>query len=417
MFIFTGLNRPHVALMGVIWVDTVSPQLISTSFLTGKPLSFLMTLAFFLSFLLNFKKIKSPKAKLPLFFLAFLCVWMTMSTYQAHYPELAWYKYSIVIKTIILSSFIPFVLNTRDKIEFFIWVFVASVGFYIFVGGVKTLLGGGGYAVSIIQSSAINSGITETSTLSIMSVVTMALVIYLNKYSKAAQHYRVLKIYTLLLLFVSVFSVVGTFARSGLIAMAILAFSMFLMSKQKPRLVLLGVLGLGVMLPMLPSAWYDRMGTISEPGDDESALGRIVVWRWTLDYAAKHPYLGGGFYSYLDNAEQLHMYASGNEIFEPNPTGKAFHNMFFEVMGELGYMGLMIYLLFIGLSLSAYWRLTKERDNQEWFDYLAKMIFVATLIYIVGGMFVGIAYSPWIFYLLLLGVSLSNLTKSERQRT
>lgn len=417
VFIFFGLKRPHVALLGVVWVDTITPQLISTSFLTEKPLSLLLTLAFFASFALNFSKVKGPKSKGPLFLLALLALWMTISTYQAHYQELAWFKYGIVIKTIILSSFIPFVLDTRKKIELFIWVFVASVGFYLTVGGLKTFFGGGGYGIAIIQTRATNSGITETSTLSIMAVVVIALVVYLKKYSEAVRHYKWLKWYANFLIFIAIFSIIGTFARSGLIAGAAFAFMMFLISKNKAKLIAMGFCGLILMIPMIPDAWMDRMVTITKPNKEKSALGRIVVWRWTIDYAAEYPFFGGGFYSYIDNADQLHLYAEGEEEFdEPTPNGKAYHNMFFEVLGELGYAGLFIYLLYILSSMLSYWKLRQDEHNEEWFNYLILTIAMATCVYFTGGMFVGIAYSPWFFYLTLLGVSLCNI-KPERKHT
>ena len=75
--------------------------------------------------------------------------------------------------------------------------------------------------------------------------------------------------------------------------------------------------------------------------------------------------MGGGFYAYLDNKEQLHRYTKGEEKFESNPSGKAFHSIIFEVLGEHGYVGLGIFLAMLGGTNIMLWRVIKKNYFNE----------------------------------------------------
>ncbi len=413
LFVVFGLTRPYVALSGVVWVDTVTPQLLSYSFLAGKPLSMLLTLSFFLSVALNFQAIRSPKYKLPTFFLAVFALWIYLSTTMANHQSLAWFKFDIVIKIILIAGFIPFILDSKRKIEFFMWVFVSSVIFFTMIGGLKTLGGGGGYAVSVIQTSTKNSGITETSTLSIMAIVMLPLLYFLWRRSAVMAQKRYLRYYIYLAAFTAVLAAIGTYARSGLVCFMFLCFCLFLFSKKKALVASLCIFLVIASFPFLPKDWVERMSTLSDPNKEESALGRLVVWRWTIDYASENPWFGGGFYSYLDNKEQLHLYAGDDEEFDPNPKGKAFHSIIFEVLGELGFAGLFIYLCFIISAIVPVFKTYFGRTYEDWHTDISIVLLISIATFGLGGLFVGIAYMPWIFYLLFLSVSIRNVPREK----
>jgi len=421
VFFAYGLTRPHIALAGVIWTDTISPQLLSYSFLAGKPLSLLVTLFFFMTVVLNMSKVSAPKQKAPLVFLLLFMIWMSLSTLGAHHPYAAMFKYQLVIKILFLSAFIPFVIRTRLQLETFLWIFQVSVGFFLQVAGLKTIFGGGGYNVDVIQSANENSGITETSSLALMAALSIPLMVYLYRYSLLGLSNRWVRYYILLTAVCAVFTVLGTFARTGLIAGAFVGLMFFLVSQKRIRFVFLGAACLLLLLPLLPEGWTERMSTIKTANQEQSALGRIVVWRWTLDYAADNPFFGGGFFAYLDNVGQLQNYTGDTEVFEKNERAKAFHNIFFEVLGEHGYVGLLLYLGIVYTSLRRYWSLRNTYagsyvDNYDWLPYLSLMLLIAIMTYFVGGMFVAIAYNPWLYYLLFMGVSLVNVVSNESRK-
>ena len=416
LFCFFGFKRPYIALTGAMWVNTVKPQQLSYGFLAGAPLSMIMTMIFVLSLISNSRKIKFPRDKGPLLLMVFLMIWVSITTYFAHYPDLAAFKYDVAIKTMFFSLLIPIVLHKQGEIETVIWGIVISVGFFVMISGAETLFGGGGYAKEVIQGRASSSGITETSTLSSMSMVIVPLILYLYKNSMIIKAKPYLKWYLLPLIFACILSVIGTYARTGLVAGAVLALLLFWYSKYKLRYLAVGCIVLMVSVPFLPERWIERMSTVTNASEESSALGRLVVWRWTIDYASENPFLGGGFYSYIDNKGQLNNYVEGDERFEKNEKPKAYHSIIFELLGEHGYVGLIVYLGIVFSTIVKLFRNSRpeQKDKENcWSRELSKYLVISIFVYLVGGLFVSIAFEPWLFYLVFTSLSLINLSRDS----
>ncbi len=416
-FCFYGLSRPYIALSGVIWMDTLKPQNLSFSFLAGKPLSLIITAVFFLSLAINFKDgFKKPYVKLPTFLLFMLMVWITVTTYQALFPSSAWFKYDFSIKTMILASFIPFVIHKKNHLHTVLSLLTVAIAYYLLIGGWRAVSGGGAYGQSLVQTRAGDSGITETSTLSMVGVFTIPLIYYLSKHTIFSDKVKLFKPISIALIASSALTVFGTYARTGLVGLGVLTAYSFKQSKQKMRYLLIIPLILLLSLPFLPEEWSERMSTITNASEEGSALGRIVVWRWTIDFAAENPIYGGGFNAYMANKGVLHLYhdEQGTSV-DYQENGKAFHNIFFEVLGEHGYVGLILYCSIILVSLLLNRRLSKNNKVDLWVQDLAKTLNLCIVIYCTCGMFIGVAFSPWIYLFMGLTVALQNVVNTEKE--
>lgn len=420
LFVIFGFRQPAVAMAGVIWVDLYKPQLLSTSFLHERPLSMLFVMFFFMAVVMNMGQFRRPsKASYAVLVVMFMA-WITLTTLNAEFPGVAWVKHDIAFKTILFAFFIPFVLRNRKEIELFVWVVVGSLGTFMFMGGGKSIYGGG-YGVSLITQ---NPGLAwnEGSTLACQAISLLPLLYYAGKQSLLAEHRAMLKKILVLLGLACLLVLVGTQARTGLVALAVLALFVVYYSKGKSRAKVLLVLLITPFLvyPFLPDAWVNRMSTMSDTKNESSALGRIVVWRWTLDYVSERPLMGGGFNSYLANAGQLGGYGEHGEVEITAESGKAFHNIFFEVLGEQGYVGLLLYLMIIGQTLLTLRHIFRSQHSQEWQKLLGRCLFISLIVYLVGGMFIGVAYYPWVFYMHGLSIALYNsyitLLPSRKQK-
>jgi probable O-glycosylation ligase (exosortase A-associated) len=207
---------------------------------------------------------------------------------------------------------------------------------------------------------------------------------------------------------------VGTQARTGLICIAALAF--LLLRETRRRLVYVTALAAALLiaLPLLPQSYTDRMTTISNYQADSSASTRLAVWEWTWEYAQQHPF-GGGFDAYRQNRLRV-------EIVETETTGtvevvnartsldaaRAYHSGYFEMLGEQGFPGLALFLLIHGIGLvrmeilrRRYRRATGE---DSWISPLATALQNAQIIYLVGCLFVGIAWQPFIYMLVAVQI-------------
>jgi O-antigen ligase len=162
------------------------------------------------------------------------------------------------------------------------------------------------------------------------------------------------------------------------------------------------------------------MSTIETYNEDSSALGRIKVWQWTVEFIGSNP-LGGGFDAYMHNRIAA-VASDGTVQYLPEGTlgGKAFHSVYFEVLGEQGIPGFIMYFLAIALTLLKLRALKKKWRNDAgmaWLAGLADALLTAIVVFLAGGAFVGIAYQPFIFYMLSLTVAIDQYAaRVERDR-
>lgn len=399
-FIVLGIKRPYVLLAAVIWTDVLRPQDLSFSFLIGKPLSLIVTFFFLLSFVINFSKLKKPESLKPTFILLFLIVWVTICNLYAVAPAVAWLKYDYVIKTLIFCLFIPFVIHKQRHLDFVIGVYVASLSYYALTAGVRSLTGSGGYGAQLVYTRGGDSGAAETSTLSMLSVMLIPLIVYLIKYSEYVKDTKIIKWILTITALCCVAGMVGTHARTGLIGFIVLLMAFVYFSKYKIKIILAFALAIPVMISFLPADYLSRMNTIKSANTETSALGRIVVWKWTVDFVSYTPIVGGGFNSYVANAGQLKRFIpDGEEIRENEDSGKAFHSIYFETLGETGYVGIIAYLF----MMYTIWKLniqSARTSSVESQKRLAIALNLCLLVYASCGAFIGIAFAPWVFYLL-----------------
>jgi len=408
VFSFFGLKRPYVAYCCVIFVDILKPQNLSFSILANKPLSLIVTAIFFLSIILNFKEIKLPRIRSISIFTVIFMLWLTLTTFYAEFQFLAWHKYDYSIKTIFFAIFIPFVINSKIKFQFLLMTIVVAASYYFIVGGMTTAFEPTFYGKQLVRTRVGDSELAETSTLSMVCVMLLPILFYLYRSSLFIEKNKLFKVLFVLIAFAALMTIIGTHARTGIVGLAIL-FT-FVVIKTKHRFKIMFLAGTVVLLTLqfATDAWLNRIGGLSSSNKESSAYGRIVVWKWTLDYVKERPILGGGFMSYKANAGVLHLYGDSDiEVDYRSNSGKAFHNIYFEVLGEQGYPGLLIFGLLIFFTLRINNKLGKTAST-EWIRSAAIANNMALLIFCGCGMFIGVAFSPWLYLFSGLAVALDN---------
>lgn len=148
----------------------------------------------------------------------------------------------------------------------------------------------------------------------------------------------------------------------------------------------------------MPDIWHERMETIKTYEQDESAMGRINAWSmaWNL---ARDRFLGGGFS--IVNSDLFAMYA-------PDPTTpRAMHSIYFQILGEHGFVGLFIFLLMWILVWRSAGRLRAQGKLQPqtlWLSSMGAMCQISLVGYAVGGAFLSLAYFDLPYNLLILVV-------------
>ena len=180
-------------------------------------------------------------------------------------------------------------------------------------------------------------------------------------------------------------------------------------------------------LPFLPVSYTERMATITEFRADQSASTRVQVWAWTYEYVKANP-LGGGFDAYIGNSftyETREGKELGNtqviESREISEKSRAYHSAYFELLGEQGWVGLGLWLW---LQLAGLWQMEriqrKLKDSNRAEDKRWRSLAIALqqgqVIYLVGAVFIGVGYQPFMFKLLGLQIALSIILQRQWKR-
>ncbi len=415
LFVLFGFSRPFIALSGVLFVDILRPQDLSFNFLANKPIALFVTLFFFMSLIINWKKWNIPSFKTHPILLVSFIVWITLTTMQAEFPASAWYKHDYAYKTILFALFVPFVLKEKAQYEFAISIIIFAAAFYFITAGMTTVFETTYYGRRLIHTRVGDTMMTESSTLAMTAVMILPLIYFLIKEISFAKKIPFLKTLMWLTCFAALMTIIGSHARTGVVGLGILGLIVIYKSKHKLKLSL-AVLIIGIFsLSFASSSWKDRMLTITESQTESSALGRIVVWRWTLDYVADRPVFGGGFMSYQANAGQLREFNDdGPEIDYKESSGKAFHNIYIEVLGEHGYVGLFIFLLILYHTWNQN-NFVYKNSSSDWFKLAAKSNNISLLVFCSCGMFIGVAFSPWAYLFFGFATALKQIHLKEQK--
>jgi probable O-glycosylation ligase (exosortase A-associated) len=406
-----GMRRPFLWVLAYVYVDIVAPQKFSYFLLASIPLSLIVFIAAFGGWLLADNK-QGARFAYRQGLLLLLLVYCGYTTLAADFPAEALTKWAWVWKALIFAIFLPLTLRTRLRFEGTILVMVLAASSIIITGGIKTAAGGGGYG-SLHFFVNDNTGLYEGSIISCVAVAIIPLILWLAKCGTVFPSDWRVKLFAGALVFACLLIPVGTQARTGLICIGVLAM-LFLRSTTR-KFLYMGLIGAaGVMaVPFLPQSFTQRMSTIENHEADESASTRIAVWKWTWEYAQSNP-MGGGFEAYRGNKisyEAKKTQSSGNTT-EVQSTaikdeGRAYHSSYFEILGEQGWPGMFLWGF---LHISGLWQMERIRrrwksrtgPNQQWQAPLATALQQTHIIYLVGSLFVGIAFQA--FILMLVGV-------------
>ncbi|WP_431469825.1 putative O-glycosylation ligase, exosortase A system-associated [Sphingosinithalassobacter sp. LHW66-3] len=421
-----GFRKPFLFVLAYVYIDVVSPQRLSYLLLNSLPISLIAVGLAVVGWLAidDKRDVRVAPRQILLLLLLVYC-WYT--TGNADFPIEAQYKWEWVWKALAFAIFLPLTLRTKLRIEALLLFMVLSAASIIIVGGIKTAAGGGGYGELHLMVNN-NSGLYESSTIATVAICIVPLILWFARFGTVFPPDWRVKTFAYALVFACLLIPVGTSARTGLVCIGVLAILMLRDAKRRLLyLIGIGTLGLAA-IPLLPSSFTERMGTIKEYRADASASTRLAVWQWTIDYVKLHP-MGGGFEAYRQNHIRYdRVMVEGDEN---NATveralevdkARAYHSAYFEMLGEQGYPGLLLWLL---INLGGLFRMEvlrqryrKSNDPADaWIAPLATALQHGHAIYMVGAAFVGIAFQPFIFMLVGAQIGLDTYCTRKRAET
>ncbi len=383
-----SLRAPAAGVLCWVWFSIMNPHRDVYGFAYGQPLNGVIAVATIIGWLASEERKRWTPDAMPKLLLA-LVAWMTIDSFFGAIPSYSWEFWDRTMRLFVLVFMVFFLITTKARIHGLIWVIIISLGFYGVKGGVFTIVHGGHAIVFGPEASVYY----DNNQLALAIVSTLPLVYYIWRHTEAAW----LRIPTLAALVLQVIMVFGSYSRGGVIALAVMLSMFWLRSDRK---ILYGILGFAVVaggLSIMPDSFFDRLHTVNSLNSDDSFQGRLNAWQVAFMYANDHFPFGAGF-----NGATL---VSTFEKYMPGVDAHAAHSIYFQILGDHGYIGLALYLAILLLGLrnaGTVIRQTRDTPALHWARDLAEMIRVSLISFYVGGAALSMAYSD--VYLLLFGV-------------
>ena len=384
------LGRPYIGVLVWSLLGYMNPHRLTFGWAYDFPFAQVIAIVTLVAIVFSTEPKRIPFLPIVKVWVLFI-LWMNVTTYFALEPAAAILEWERMLKIQLISFITLMLITNRERLDLLVWTIAIALGFYGLKGGVFSILTGGQYLVFGPDLSFIE----DNNDLALALVMILPLMRYLHL--EATKRY--LKWGLLIAMGLTALSILTSHSRGALLAITAMGVFMLLKSPYKFRAILVTVVLLPIMLVFMPDAWFDRMATIGEYQQDESALGRINAWWFAWNIALEHPLIGGGFNTFTP--ELFRQYA-------PNP--KDFHDahsIYFEVLGEQGFVGLALFLLlgFMAIRMgSKIIKQCKKISKLHWARNLAAMLQVSIIGYATGGAFLGLAYFDLYYHLIAMMV-------------
>lgn len=381
--------RPYIGILVWSWISYMNPHRLTWA-AQQYPVAAMVAAALLIGLLLTREPKQVPWNSITITWVLFI-LWMCLTTLFALQPEAAWEQWEKVMKIQLMSFITLIVIQTRERLNWLVIVIVASIGFYSVKGGVFTLLTGGQHTAWGPPGSFIGGN----NELGLAIVMIIPYMNYLRQISTRAWVRRLL----LAAMIFSGLTVLATYSRGALLAAGAITLFLILKTPKRGMFILGGLLVVPLLLTFMPERWHERMSTITEYKQDASAMGRINAWYFAYYLASDRPLVGGGFEAF--KPELFKEYA-------PDPTDyHDAHSIYFEVLGEHGFVGLLLFILLGWLT----WRMARtvikqaqSRADLLWAKQLAAMTQVSMVGFAVGGLFLGLAYFDLYYHVICIVV-------------
>jgi putative inorganic carbon (HCO3(-)) transporter len=304
-------------------------------------------------------------------------IWLQITELMSIVPNGGGYaQWDRSYKTLGFTIILSMMARTQQRIEAFIWIVCLSIGNFVIMGAIKTVLSGGGGNTVIGADGNI---LGERVSFAIAITTIIPLIRYLRDHATIIPLTRRIKIGLDIFTVLCVLATVGTQARTGFVSLGVLSLFYFLKSKRKMTFIMVMPIFAAMIYFVAPAGYFERMNTISDSTESSSA-GRIDSWEWGMKFAADHPITGGGYHSFL-----LHQVGTVEA-----PMYLEAHNILFETLCDHGFIGLGLFLILFFGTLANCRTIAKRAKlvpDLAWAANLAPMLQLAMWTFLAGSQF------------------------------
>ncbi|MGH7574226.1 MAG: O-antigen ligase family protein, partial [Longimicrobiales bacterium] len=213
------------------------------------------------------------------------------------------------------------------------------------------------------------------------------------------------KLFFVLFPVTAVMTMIASSSRGALLGGGLVLLWIVLRSRYRVKALVGAAVVTIAVVAFVPDEFKERFSTM---GEDKTSESRLVVWRYGMETAKQHPVLGIGYKNWSHYATRTY----GRPLLP--------HNIFVEAAAELGYIGLLGFLLLIGATfwVNANTRKIVRRipGDQHFLYQIAHGLDGALIGYMASGFFITVLFYPYFWINLAMAVAL-NTAASNKART
>lgn len=393
-----ALRRPWVGAVMSVWLSVMSPHKTFGWSAAEWPLASLVAIATLVGVLFESKK-RNPVLGPPVAALLGLWIWICITLPFSLYFNASLDLWERSMKIFLMVFVVLMVVDDKRKLHVLILVLALSLAYFGVKGGAFTIATGGNYRVW--GPGGFIEGNNELA-LALVAILPIVRYLQLQATNKMLKHAGTA---TLLLMPATI---LGSHSRGALLALMAMALFLWFKSERKAVGGVVIVLVGAAALALMSEQWWSRMDTITEYKQDESALGRFNAW-WAAWNLASDRITGGGFMMY--HLDVMAKYA-------PDPTqNRAAHSIYFQVMGEQGFIGLALFLavgVLTWLTCRELIKLGRATPENKWAADLGAMVQVSMVGFGVGGAFLSLAWFDLPYYIMAIAVLALDVVKRQQ---
>jgi putative inorganic carbon (hco3(-)) transporter len=322
----------------------------------------------------------------------------------------------IYVKIILIFALMITTITTPKRLYQVLWLVVGVCG-YISVRGIFDYLRGVNLMEGNRLRGAVGGFMENPNDLAMNLVVFMAPALFLMFH----EHRLVRRLFAAAIVLAMAIAIVFTKSRAGFIGVGAMGLVVvYYMLRERPGVIFALIFVGLVAMPVMPSAFWDRMSSITNPDEDEtgSREQRIQLYKQGLAVFAEHPLTGVG-------AGQFENY-DGEMM---TTRWRATHNVWLQIAAELGIFGVLTFGFLVWRALTACLAArrsirgptrknrpatTLTADERRVVDLNAKGMLAGLAGWFVCAFFASVAFNWTFYYVLALAVAGKEIARARR---
>ena len=407
------LFRPYLGVLMSSWIAYFNPHRYTWGFATTFPVALVIAVPTILGTAFT-KDINRRFITRETLLLAFFWLWMGVTLLNAYNePLFADHLVEgtarlVEISKIMVTTFLTiFLVTSKNKLKYLLIVTAFSFGLLALKGTVFGIVTGGNFRVW----GPPDSFVADNNDFGLAMVMTIPMLFFLGREEKN----RKLKLAFKITFVCEVVAALLTYSRGALLGLTVVLAILALKSRYKVLSAFTLVVTAFLVLSFAPPAWMDRMQQFLGGKLDESAQERLTSWSFAWNLTKHYPITGASFECFTPNLFAAYS-PRDPRTWLAGHTSSGPHSIYFQVMAEQGFVGLLVFLVLLASSILSARRLRKRakaNSSLAWMASYAQIVEVGIIGYMVSGAFLGRAYFDLYLQLVAILITLKILYKKE----